>query len=171
MRSILNARLNLNTVMIILIYFLNAILFTFISWLIGLIVNNVIKKASFYSKLSHFNLIKKESTYRIIGMTAFKWILKNSFFKYFNQKLNFESRPNKSQLEDIRKEMTYSEISHFIAFIFIFIIMVLKLSKGQVTFAAILFVFNIIFNLYPSLLQQQNKNRINKILKRQNHVI
>ncbi|WP_456437236.1 glycosyl-4,4'-diaponeurosporenoate acyltransferase CrtO family protein [Psychroserpens sp.] len=148
-----------------LIYFINSISLTFASWLIGLVLNNIIKKASFYSKISHFNFIKEESTYRIIGMGSFKWILKNSFFKYFNQKLKFETRPNISQLQEIRNEMTYSEIGHFIAFIFILVIMILKVWNGEMIFATTLFVFNIIFNLYPSLLQQQNKKRIDRILR------
>lgn len=149
----------------ILIYILNSIVFTLVSWTIGLVINNAIKNTVFYSSFSHFNFIKKETTYRAIGMTVFKWMLKNSFFKYFNQKLKFETRPSISQLQEIRKEMTYSETGHYIAFIFMAVIMVLKLLNGEVAYTAILFVFNLIFNLYPSLLQQQNKNRIDKILK------
>ena len=152
--------------MIILSYFLNAIALTFTSWLVGLLLNSTIKNSAFYSKISHLNFIKKESTNRSIGMDGFKWVIKNSFFKYFNQKLKFKTRPSISQLKEIRKEMTYSEISHFVGFIFILVIIVLKLLKGQATYAFILFIFNIIFNLYPSLLQQQHKKRIDRILKR-----
>ena len=151
--------------MMILIYSLNSIVFVFVSWTIGLVINNVIKNMAFYSRLSHFNFIKKEITYKVIGMPAFKWILKNSFFKYFNQKLKFESRPSRSQLQEIRKEMTYSEVGHYIAFIFMLAVMVLKLRNGQASYAIILFIFNIVFNFYPSLLQQQNKRRIDRVLK------
>lgn len=148
------------------IYILNSIIYVFVSWTIGLVLNNAIKNLAFYSRFSHFNFIKKEATYRAIGMTGFKWILKNSFFKYFNQKLKFETRPSISKLQEIRKKMTYSEIGHYIAFIFILVVMVLKLWNGQLIFAMSLFICNIIFNLYPSLLQQQNKKRIDSILKR-----
>ncbi len=152
--------------MIILSYFLNAIALTFTSWLVGLILNGAIKNKFFYSKISHLNFITKEATYRATGMNGFKWMIKNSFFKYFNQKLKFKTRSSISQLKEIRKEMTYSEISHFIGFIFILVIIVLKLLKGQAAYVFILLIFNIIFNLYPSLLQQQHKKRIDKILKR-----
>lgn len=148
------------------IYILNSIAFTFGSWTIGLIINNAIKNMAFYSRLTHFNFIKMEATYNAIGMPAFKWILKNSFFKYFNQKLKFETKPSRADLQTIRNEMTYSEVGHYIGFIFIVVIMVLKLLEAEVMYAAILLVFNIIFNLYPSLLQQQNKKRIDRILKR-----
>ncbi len=152
--------------MIILSYFLNAIALTFTSWLVGLIRNGAIKNKLFYSKISRLNFITKEATYQAIGMNGFKWMIKNSFFKYFNQKLKFKTRSSISQLKEIRKEMTYSEISHFIGFIFILVIIVLKLLKGQAAYVFILLIFNIIFNLYPSLLQQQHKKRIDKILKR-----
>jgi hypothetical protein len=149
----------------ILIYSLNAIAFTFGSWLVGLILNNAIKYLPFYPLISNFNFIKKESTNRFIGLTGFKWIVKNTFFKYFNQTLKFESRPSISELQNIRKEMVYAEIGHFIAFIFIFVVIVVKLSNEAFIYAGILFICNIIFNLYPSLLQQQNKKRIDRILK------
>ena len=147
------------------IYIFNSIAFTLGSWTIGLILNNAIKNMAFYSKLSHFNFIKNEATYHTIGMTAFKWALKNSFFKYFNQKIKFETRPSSTELQAIRNEMTHSEIGHLIAFLFIFIIVIIKLVNGALMYAAILFICNIVFNLYPSLLQQQNKKRIDRILK------
>ena len=152
--------------MIILSYFLITIALTFSSWLVGLILNGAIKNKAFYSKITHLNFIKKESVNRSIGIDGFKWVIKNSFFKYFNQKLKFKTRPSISQLKEIRKEMTYSEISHFVGFIFILVIIVLKLLKGQNAYAFMLFIFNIIFNLYPSSLQQQNKKRMDRILKR-----
>jgi hypothetical protein len=151
--------------MTILIYILNAFVFTLASWTIGLLLNNAIKSMPFYSLISNFNFIKKESTNRAIGLTLFKWLVKHTFFKYFNQKLKFETRPSLSELQDIRNEMVYAEIGHFIAFIAILVVIVIKLINGTLAYAGLLFVFNIVFNLYPSLLQQQNKKRIDRILK------
>jgi hypothetical protein len=145
--------------MTILIYILNAFVFTLASWTIGLLLNNAIKSMPFYSLISNFNFIKKESTNRAIGLTLFKWLVKHTFFKYFNQK------PSLSELQDIRNEMVYAEIGHFIAFIAILVVIVIKLINGTLAYAGLLFVFNIVFNLYPSLLQQQNKKRIDRILK------
>jgi len=61
--------------------------------------------------------------------------------------------------------MVYAEIGHIIGFIFILIIIGLQIGHKAYTFALILFIFNVIFNLYPSLLQQKNKKRIDNILK------
>lgn len=145
---------------------ISAITLIFVSWIVGILVNNMIRNADFYSKLSHFNFIKNKSTYTILGMHLFKWMIKHTFFKYFNQKIKLNKRPSQSQLRELRKEMTYSEISHLIGFIFAFIILTIELIMGKENFAIILFVLNIIFNLYPSLLQQQNKAQIDRILMR-----
>lgn len=151
--------------MIALSYFLNSITLTFISWIVGLLLNNCIKNRRFYQRVSNLNFIKTEAINKSIGLRIFKWTIKNSFFKYFNQKLKFETRPTILQIQNIRREMTYSEISHLIAFLFLLIIALTKVLNGQLTYGVILFVFNIIFNLYPSLLQQQNKRQIDRILK------
>jgi hypothetical protein len=90
---------------------------------------------------------------------------KTYVFQNFNQKLKFEMRPSVSKLQNIRNEMVYAEIGHFIAFIAILIIIVIKLVNAQLAYAGLLFIFNIIFNLHPLLLQQQNKKRIDGLLK------
>lgn len=151
--------------MIALSYFLNSITLTFISWIVGFLLNNCIKSRRFYQRVSNLNFIKTEAINKSIGLRIFKWTIKNSFFKYFNQKLKFETRPTILQIQNIRREMTYSEISHLIAFLFLLIIALIKVLNEQFTYGVILFVFNFIFNLYPSLLQQQNKRQIDRILK------
>ena len=135
------------------------------SWLIGLVANNAIKSRPFYALISNFNFIKKESTNRVIGLTGFKWLITHTFFKYFNQKLKFETPPSLLELQNIRNKMMYAEISHFMVFIFILVVMIIKLSNGQLAYTGTLFICHIICNLYPLLLQQQNKKRIDRILK------
>ncbi|MGJ8660202.1 MAG: hypothetical protein ACSHWV_10130, partial [Cellulophaga fucicola] len=99
-----------------------------------------------------------------IGLNYFKWIVKNTFFKFFNQKIKVEHK--KTNLTEIRNEMTLSEISHLIGFIFVtFFAIYTSVTKSYLVGLAIM-VVNILMNLYPSLLQQENKRRINKLIKR-----
>jgi|TARA_R110001592_G_scaffold325866_1_gene606534 Glycosyl-4,4'-diaponeurosporenoate acyltransferase len=151
---------------IILVYFLNAIVLTFVSWTIGLLINNAIKQRAFYKNLSHFSFIKNDFTNKILGLSIFGWIIKNSFFKVFNQKLKFKKGMSRKDLESIRSEMVYAEIGHLIGFLFILVFIFIKIGNGQYTYALLLLGFNIIFNLYPTLLQQYNKKRVDNILKR-----
>ena len=61
--------------------------------------------------------------------------------------------------------MTFSEISHLIGFVFVSFFAVYQLAKGAFLFALIITLVNIFMNMYPSLLQQENKRRIDRLLK------
>ncbi|WP_228413791.1 hypothetical protein [Chryseobacterium sp. CH21] len=88
------------------------------------------------------------------------------FFKFFNQKLKLKSKIQKSSLIILRNEMTKSEIDHLIGFIFVSIFAFIKILENNFVFAMIMMIVNILMNLYPSLLQQENKRRIDKFIKR-----
>lgn len=92
---------------------------TFISWIVGMIINALLKKtASYNQELVSFNFIKSEKLNKAIGIGVIKWIVKNTFFKFFNPKLKFDRSVNLTELKTIRNEMTKSEIEHLIAFVF-----------------------------------------------------
>ncbi|MBO3272874.1 MULTISPECIES: hypothetical protein [Hymenobacter] len=154
-------------------YLTSSISIIFISWIIGLIISAFIKETYFYkNKLSNLNFIRDEDTNRNIGLYIIKWIIKNTFFKFFNQKLKLNGRITASELKILRYEMTKSEIDHLIAFVFVLPFVLFKIFNQQYLFATILMIVNTLMNLYPSLLQQQNKRRIDKSrllsLKQQN---
>jgi len=137
---------------------------SFISWIVGMIVNGILKKTEFYNKLRNLNFIKNKATNKNIGIGYFKWIVKNTFFKFFNQKIKLENK--KVDLIEIRNEMTLSEISHLIGFVFVAVFAVYKSITLSLVFGLTMMIPNILMNLYPSLLQQENKRRIDKLIKR-----
>ena len=59
----------------------------FISWIVGMIFNSILMKTNYYEKLSNLNFIRSKTLNKILGIEYFKWIVKNTFFKFFNQKL------------------------------------------------------------------------------------
>ncbi len=61
--------------------------------------------------------------------------------------------------------MTKSEINHLIEFAFVSIFAIQKVVQLNFVFAAVITIVNIFMNLYPSLLQQENKRRIDRFLK------
>lgn len=81
-------------------------------------------------------------------------------------KLNLNSTADIDDLHILRKEMTKAELSHLLAFLFMAVFSLVLLLKGKFLFALIMLLVNILMNLYPSLLQQQNKRRIDKLIKR-----
>lgn len=142
---------------------------SFISWLVGMIINSILLKTKYYKELSNLNFIESKTLNKNIGIEHFKWIIKNTFFKFFNQKIKLKNK--KTELTDIRREMTIAEISHLIGFIFVTFFAIYKSISNNYIFGLIIMIVNILMNLYPSLLQQKNKRRIDKLIKRQEKTI
>ena len=136
----------------------------FISWIVGMIVTPLLSKMDFFKGLSNLSFIKNERINTLIGLQPFKWLIMHSFFKYFNPKLSGKKRILKTELEEYRAEMTTAELNHLFAFAFMGVFIIIKLFQGLYLFAAVMLLFNILMNLYPSLLQQHNKRRIDRYL-------
>ena len=142
-------------------YFTFSLSVTFLSWIVGMIINAFLVKTEFYkTSLSNLNFIKSKFLNKAIGIGVIKWIVKNTFFRYFNPKLKIK---NINEVDTLRNEMTTAEISHLIAFLVVSIFAVTRIFKGQYLLTLIMMSFNIIMNLYPSLLQQENKRRLDKL--------
>lgn len=139
----------------------------FISWIVGMLINAFIRKTDFYQNhLNHLNFIKSEKLNKIIGLTVFKWMVKNTFFKFFNQKLKLKGKIDKAGLIKLRAEMTTSETDHLIAFIFVTCFAIVAFYNFKFKSGGIIMFVNILMNLYPSLLQQENKRRIDQFINK-----
>jgi len=137
----------------------------FISWIVGMLINAFIRKTDFYHKhLNHLNFIKSEKLNKIIGLSIFKWMVKNTFFKFFNQKLKLKNKIKKADLVKLRTEMTTSEIDHLVAFMFVTCFAIVAFYNFKFKSGGIMMLINVFMNLYPSLLQQENKRRIDKFM-------
>lgn len=138
-----------------------------ISWIVGMIINAFLKKTKFYTNyLSNLNFIKSKFLNKIIGIFVFKWIVKNTPLKFFNQKLTVKKKIETSDLINLRNDMTVSEIDHLIGFAFVSIFALVKFVDFNFIFGLMIMIANVLLNLYPSLLQQENKRRIDRLLKK-----
>ncbi len=143
-----------------------SIAITFISFIVGMAVNAILKKTKFYNnRLSKLNLKKSEKLNKCLGVDIVKWVVKNTPFKYFNQKLKLRNKIEIADLHVLRVEMTSSEIDHLIGFVFVMFFVLMKFYKTEWLFGLTILIVNILMNLSPSLLQQQNKRRIDKLIK------
>lgn len=137
----------------------------FISFIVGMILTALIRKTAFYQhQLSNLNLIKSDLLNTLIGVGIIKWIVKNTFFKFLNPTLKIVRRMNRNDLINMRAAMTKAEIDHLFAFVFVLFFIFLAIVQQNYAQASILLLVNILMNLCPSLLQQQNKRRIDKLL-------
>lgn len=140
-----------------------------ISWTVGLILNGMLVKTAYYQKLSNLNFIKSKTLNKNIGIEYFKWIVKNTFFKFFNQSIKLKDR--KTDLIEIRQQMTLAETSHLIAFVFVIFFAIYKSFAENWLFGFVIMIVNVLMNLYPSLLQQENKRRLDQLINRQTKMV
>jgi len=119
--------------------------------------------------LSNLNFIKSQTLPKRLGLGYFKWIVKNSFFKVFSQNLKLKNKEGITELNQLRQEMTYSEISHLIGFGVVAIYSLVIFISGECLFELIMMIVNVFMNLYPSLLQQENKKRIDRLIEKYNY--
>lgn len=148
-------------------YFLYSISITFSSWIIGMLFYAPIRYKDFHKhSLENFNFLPSKPLNTFIGLDVFKWIVRNTFFKFFNPKLNLrlKRRIELKDLRNLRLEMISAEISHLIAFVLVCIAAVVVGLVYSWQFGVVLMLVNIVLNLYPALLQQQNKRRIDRFI-------
>ncbi|MEJ5090553.1 glycosyl-4,4'-diaponeurosporenoate acyltransferase CrtO family protein [Sphingobacterium faecium] len=151
----------------ILKYLSFSISIVFISFIVGMILTALIRKTDFYKKtLSKLNFLKSDLLNNLIGVGLVKWIVKNTFFKYLNPSLKIDRKMKLAELNNIRNQMSKAEIDHLFAFLFVIIFVILKIYKQEYIFAFVIFLVNILMNLCPTLLQQQNKRRLDKLIIR-----
>ncbi len=150
-------------------YLTFAIAISFISWMVGIIINGFLVKTEFYKKISSLNFITNKTLNKIIGIDLFNWIIINTPLKLFNVKIS--GKDKKMELNEIRNEMTIAEIGHLIGFIFVTFFAIYKSNKENYWFGLVIMIVNVLMNLYPSLLQQRNKRRIDILIQRKNRTI
>lgn len=149
------------------IYLSFSISITFISFIVGMLVTAALKKTACYDRnLSNLNFIKSRQLNRVMGLGIFKWIVRNTPFKYLNQRLKIGRKTEKSELQKLRQDMTSAEIDHLAGFLFVMLFALFKFYQSQFLFGTTIMAVNTVMNLYPSLLQQENKRRIDKMMKR-----
>lgn len=140
---------------------------TFISWIVGMIVNALLRHSRNYDRyLGNLNFMESEIANKVMGVGLIKWIIKNTPLRFLNQKLKLSAKTDMAGLYELRREMTKSEIDHLIGFLFVSAFALFELLRSNHALALTLMVVNTLMNLYPSLLQQANKRRIDRLTGR-----
>ena len=148
----------------------NPIFLIFISYALGALATGLVSSLGWVKYFDEHHYISDKWTKRL-GVLHFGWLIRNSFMGFFNQKLKYEGKAKKEKLENLIHEMTLAEIGHLLGFIFLLIFNTILIFYGiEWWYLLILFLINIVFNLYLVFLQQYNKRRIRKILARSHRI-
>lgn len=146
-------------------YVIFAVSISFISWIVGIIGHTLIKNTSFYQRISNLNFLSSQKWNKWIGIDWFTWMVKNTFFKYFNQSIKIDKLSDVNDFGWLRDEMTKAEVGHLIGFAFVSVVAMYKGVTQSLLLALTIMVFNVLLNLFPSLLQQYNKRRLDRLVK------
>ncbi len=94
--------------------------------------------------------------FKFLLVPVYQMVLINSFVRYFNPRVYLKGK-DRSYLSTYHEETKIAETSHILAFVPTSILQIIYLLQGEYKHFLFLGLFNILFNIYPMLLQRQNR--------------
>ena len=141
----------------------NPLFLIFTSYAFGIVGTLFLQLISADKWFENHHYIGDEWTKRL-GVLHLRWLIRHSFMGKFNPNLHYKGKLDKDKLQQLKRDMTFAEHNHLIAFIglqaFIIFLFIGGIALWQIIAYTLL---NIVFNLYLVLLQQYNKRRIDKL--------
>lgn len=143
----------------------NVIFWMFMSFVIGLATVPMVRRTALGQMLQTSYLFRDTKTYESVGVLWFKNLLLYSLFQSFNTDIHFTKQRDLETLRKIRGHMLTAEIAHWSGFVVMMILTIVAwISRGTLVGAGFL-IANVFGNLYPCLLQQYNKRRLNRLIQ------
>lgn len=122
---------------ILIQYMLYSISITVASWVVGMALNSLFKQTNYYKAYSNIILIRSSFVQRLIKLSYFKWIVKNTFFKHLTPKLNLKINAGIKELKNLRDEMVFTELNHLVGFCFVSLLVVMMFIERMYLFSSI----------------------------------
>lgn len=142
----------------------NVTLILFLSFLVGMLVDAILRRTANYAWLSSRYLFAKSTSYERLGVLWFRWFLLITPLRYFNTQICFTEKRDLKTLRVIRDNMACTEVSHWSgAVAMLGVTCIVWWHRGLATGLWFLLV-NLVGNVYPSLLQQYNKRRLERVI-------
>lgn len=141
------------------------------SGLPGLWIAEIMRKknSSFFYSVKNFELTKNIGFYKLMGLDFFTYCVKNTFFRHCNTKIKIAKKPDINVVNNLLNEITISELCHIFGFLIVLLFQITALILGLYDMFWFSLIPNIIFNIYPVLLQERNKLRLRNFLKISEH--
>lgn len=138
----------------------NAIAVMFLSFIIGVLADLVLRRMPFYGWMSARYLFADSKTYESLGVEWFRKILLATPLRLFNTNIKLPKNRDLQLLKDIQQHIATAEVSHWVGFAVMMILTVYAWSSYGPKIGLSFVFFNTVGNLYPCLLQQYNKRRL-----------
>lgn len=142
----------------------NAVAVMFLSFIIGVLVDLVLRRMPFYEWISGRYVFADEKTYERLGVAWFRKILLATPLRMFNTNIKIPKNRDLQLLKDIRKHIAAAEVSHWVGFAVMAVLTVFAWMSYGPKIGLSFVVLNVLGNLYPCLLQQYNKRRLYQLI-------
>lgn len=142
----------------------NAIAVMFLSFIVGVLADLVLRRTPFYGWMSTRYLFADSKTYVSLGVERFQKILLATPLRMFNTNIKLPKNRDLQLLKDIRKHIATAEVSHWVGFAVMMVLTVYAWGSYGPKVGVSFVFFNTIGNLYPCLLQQYNKRRLYQLI-------
>lgn len=138
----------------------NVILFMFLSFVAGIVVDPILRRLTNYGSLSNRYLFSNPRVYELLGVRMYKCFLKSSPMGSFNKNIHIPKKGDLETMRAVRNNMASAEMSHWVGFILMLAMTFpVWFYRGAIVGVAYI-IFNMLGNLYPCMLQQYNKRRL-----------
>ncbi len=144
--------------------FNNPVAMLFLSFIAGLIGDALLRRFAFYQSLSRLYLFSDSKIYERLGVLWFRKFLLATPLRLFNNKIFVAQKRDLNKLKEVRAHIATAEGSHWVAFFLMLIAMLPAWWYFGWRIGASYLALNIAGNLYPCLLQQVNKRRLNAVI-------
>ncbi|KQS33927.1 hypothetical protein [Dyadobacter sp. Leaf189] len=117
--------------------------------------------------ISNLNLSTKTRTYELAGIRAMRWLVQDGMLvNRIQQKLGKKHKviSSRQSARSYLGKIAIQERYHYSCFVFFTLSAVSAIPAGKLQMALLITFWNIIYNVYPILLQQYNRLRIQKLL-------
>ncbi|NYE59149.1 hypothetical protein FHW58_000301 [Duganella sp. 1224] len=142
----------------------NPIAVMFLSFIIGLFADLVLRRMPIYGWISSRYLFSDARTYEMLGVAWFRKILLATPLRMLNANIKPPKNRDLHLLKDVRQHIATAEVSHWVGFaVMLLLTGYVWSSSGPKTGLGFVF-FNVVGNLYPCLLQQYNKRRLYQLI-------
>ena len=144
----------------------NPIFWIFVSYAVGQIVADYLLNKQKVDWFENQNYLSDRHT-KLLGILLLGWLIRHTFMGWFNKKLKLKPSASNDDLMTLKNEMTSAEAGHLVAFYFLLIVnLAFILYDLEWWYIVLFFLINVVFNMYLVLLQQYNKRRIDRLIKK-----
>lgn len=142
----------------------NPVAVMFLSFLLGMLGNALLRRLAIYKSFGDRYLFTGAKPYENLGVLWYRRFLLATPFKWFNTSIRFSANRSLEKFDVVLGHMIDAEVAHWIGFAGMLVFSIAAFWYRGLEMASAHLILNLLGNLYPCLLQQYNRQRLNRVI-------